>query len=314
MPAKPANDPRSSSVEDDPVEASRMTLSEHLNELRQRLVRATAAFAVAFVVLWTFRSDVSLFITRPFDQAIGWLNADLVDIYSARVDGLAEPASEYFEAGYPEVKVIKESKLLRSDLTYLGFGSNMVMKLRVCFWLSMLLAGPFALYQVWAFVAAGLYRSERKIVYSYFPASVGLFVGGVAFGFFVMIPYAAYFLSKEGLGEPGYPLNVTSDQYIEFIKGLSLAIGVVFQLPLVQFVLARLGLVDPALYSKFRGHTAVVTLIVAAVLTPPDPVTQIMLAAPALILYEIGAALSRLVWVPVPGAVERTGDSASAPV
>lgn len=298
--------------DDDPVEASRMTLFEHLDELRSRLVKATLAFALGFVLMWTFRSDVALFITRPFDQAMAWLNEDLAGIYEKRVQAEGHDPARYFEPGYPATKVVRESERVQSDLTHLGLGSNMIMRMRVSFWLALLLAGPYALYQAWAFVAAGLYRSERKLVARYFPTSLALFLGGVSFGFFVMIPYAAYFLSKEGLGEPNYNLTVTSDTYIQFIKALSLAIGVVFQLPLIQFVLAKIGLVDPALYSKYRGHTAVLTLVIAALLTPPDPVTQLMLAVPALLLYEVGAVLARMVWVPVPGAVEPDGGPAAA--
>jgi len=305
---QPPNESRQAEADDDdPVEASRMTLFEHLDELRSRLVKATIAFALGFVVMWTFRADVALFITRPFDLAMSWLNADLAEIYDTRVQEQGHDSALYFEPGYPTTKVVLEPRRVQSDLTQLGLGSNMIMRMRVSFWLALLLAGPYALYQAWAFVAAGLYRSERKLVASYFPTSLALFVGGVAFGFFVMIPYAAYFLSKEGLGEPNYNLTVTSDTYIQFIKALSLAIGIVFQLPLVQFVLAKLGLVDPALYSKYRGHTAVITLIVAALLTPPDPVTQLMLSVPTLVLYEVGALIARMVWVPAPGAVESDG-------
>jgi len=289
-----------------------MTLAEHLDELRQRLLRATAAFAIAFVALWSFRAEVSRFITRPYDQAMGWLNGDLEELYAARV-AAGEDASTYFEPGYPVTVRLRDSARIQSNLTQLGFGSNMIMRLRVSFWLALFVAGPFALYQAWAFVAAGLYRNEKKLVLSYFPASVALFLGGVAFGFFVLIPYAAYFLSKEGLGEPNFNLTVTNDTYLQFIKALSLAVGAVFQMPLVQFVLARLGLVDPAQYAKYRGHMAVGTLVVAAILTPPDPVTQLMLAIPALILYEVGAVIARLVWVPVPGALPASASAGAAP-
>jgi sec-independent protein translocase protein TatC len=188
------------------------------------------------------------------------------------------------------------------DLTMLGFGSSFGMRLRICVWLSFFLAGPFALYQAWAFVAAGLYKHERSIVYRYLPTSLLLFVSGVAFGFFVLIPYCAYFLSLEGLGENR--LMVESTQYLDFIKALSLAVGIVFQLPLVQVLLSRLGFVDPKLYGKYRGHMAIATLTIAAIITPPDMVSQLMLSIPALILYEIGAIIARVVWVPVPGALE----------
>lgn len=306
---RPSEPPRD--TDEAHVEASRMTLMEHLDELRSRVLKAAIAFTVAFFGLWVVRAEVTLFIAQPFSKAIGWLNEDLVEIYDARVEEEGADANLFFEPGYPARKVALQDQLFRTDLTNLGFGADMLMKMRVCFWLALLLAGPVALYQAWAFVAAGLYRSERRLVATYFPASLALFLGGVSFGFFVLIPYAAYFLERDGL--TGYRnLTVTSDTYLGFIKSLSLAVGITFQLPLIQFVLARLGLVDPAFYRKYRGHTAVITLIVAAVITPPDPVSQMLVATPALVLYEIGAILARLVWVPVPGAVEPAGAQSGA--
>lgn len=289
--------------EDDPVEASRMTLAEHLTELRSRLIRSALTFVAAFVVLWTFRAPVVEFIRMPFDWATTWLNEDLVEIYGEKVEAGA-PAERYFEPGYPDAKVVLPEKRVSKNLNFFGPGSSFFLSLRTCFWMALFVAGPVALYQLWAFIAAGLYRRERKVVYRYFPASLALFLAGVAFGFFVMVPYALYFLSKEGLGDEGTELTISADLYLQFIKSLALAVGVVFQLPVLQIALARLGVVDPALYGKYRGHMMVVTLVIAAILTPPDPVTQMLLAVPAIILYEIGAVLSRWVWTPVPSSLE----------
>ena len=148
------------------------------------------------------------------------------------------------------------------------------------------------LWQIWQFVAAGLYEHERRLVGLYFPISALLFVGGIVFGYFVMVPYAQYYLASTTLGRIEYYPEI--GKYFTFLKGLSLALGVVFQLPIVMFALTRLGLVEPKQYTKYRGHFIVGALIVAAILTPPDPITQMMMAVPMAGLYELGIVVARV--------------------
>jgi len=175
-------------------------------------------------------------------------------------------------------------------------GGPFFVKLKACFWLSLIIGGPFLLWEIWMFVAAGLYKAEKKVVYTYFPASLVLFVTGVGFGYFSLVPIALYALQGQDLGLDNINRTMELDQYMQFLKGLALALGLVFQLPIFQFALSRIGLVRPESYAKLRGHMLVITLIVAAILTPPDPVTQVMLAGPAVVLWEIGYWIARMGW------------------
>ncbi|MCA9001531.1 MAG: twin-arginine translocase subunit TatC, partial [Planctomycetes bacterium] len=168
--------------------------------------------------------------------------------------------------------------------------------MRVCFWLALLLSGPYVLWEAWGFIASGLYRNEKRVAYAYFPISLFLFFGGVLFGYFLLIPYAIYFLNLDALDLKGMRSIMGVDYYLGFIKGLSLALGFVFQIPVVMVAMARMGLVEPKLYSKYRKHTLVGALVAGAVLTPPDPVTQLMMALPIVFLFELGVRVSYLVW------------------
>ncbi|MEM1452232.1 MAG: twin-arginine translocase subunit TatC [Planctomycetota bacterium] len=300
--------------ERDPVEDSRMTLGEHLSELRTRLIRASAVLVVAFVVLYTFRLQVIEFIDGPYVRAAEQLNVELAEI---RREQVAEDPDktwrDYFQT--EEMERLIRGEAIDPKPTSFKAGGPFLVKIKACFWLSLFIAGPVFLWEIWMFVAAGLYKAERKVVYTYFPTSLTLFLTGVVFGFVVLVPAAIYFLQRDGLGLDDIPRTMELDQYMQFLKSLSLALGVVFQLPVFQVALSKMGAVAPRTYAKFRGHMAIVALIVAAIITPPDPVTQIMLAGPAIVLWEVGIWLSRLVWTePVASEVDEleAGQGASA--
>jgi sec-independent protein translocase protein TatC len=137
-------------------------------------------------------------------------------------------------------------------------------------------------------------------VYRYFPASVSLFFAGVLFGYFYLVPYAYFYLTKIGIENIRHEPLI--EPYLVFLKSLGLGMGIVFQLPILMMGVARAGLIDPANYSKFRGHFIVGAFVIAAVLTPPDPYTMVMMAAPMVVLYEVGILLAKL-------AVKRAGDA-----
>jgi sec-independent protein translocase protein TatC len=310
-----ADPTHASADEEDPVESSRMTLGEHLEELRGRLVRSTVAVLIVFCGLYYFRHEVFRFVQQPHHRAAIMLNEKRTEFWldelplriaaaearGAEVDDTPDPR-DWFERGYPpgagaEPAVLKERWRVSEDLVYFGPDSGFVLRLRICFWLSLFVAGPYILWQVWVFIAAGLYRHEKGVVYRYFPASVGLFAGGVSFGFYVMVPYALYFLGLDALGEPAINAGAqVADQYLNFLKGLALALGIVFQLPVMMLALARLGLVEPSSFAHFRRHMIVGALVLAAIVTPPDPITQIMMAGPIILLYEVGIHLARWGW------------------
>ena len=110
-----------------------------------------------------------------------------------------------------------------------------------------------------------------------------------------MVPAALYFTQGMGLGTEPIPLprEVSADDYLKFIRGLCLALGIIFQIPVVQLMLAKTGIVEPKVFAQYRGHMALALLVFAALITPPDPMTQLLLAGPAIVLWEIGYWVSR---------------------
>ncbi len=287
---------------DDTIEDSRMTLSEHLQELRGRLFRGAIAFVVAFVVLYMNRGPVQEFIQRP--HAVAWeeLHHKLHEGRLALVENNSDIDVEtYFtvtkDAEGKDVLTLKDADKTLQELTTLGSGGPFFVAIRICFYLSLFIAGPIFLWEIWMFIAAGLYKREKRVVYMSLPPSLLLFLAGNVFGFYFMVPAAIYFTQADGLDAVKIlPRIVDYENYFQFLRSLTLALGVIFQLPIFQVALSRTGLVNPATYAKYRGHTAILALVLAAIITPPDPFTQVLLAGPTMILWEIGYWVSRLVW------------------
>lgn len=288
----PSNQPALVQDEDE-VEASRMTLGEHLEELRTRLIRSTIAIAIAFAVCWAFRYTLDEVVQRPYRQASVELNQVLAERAAAAVSEDPDVWREWYEeTAYPEKRILRSdlriSDWMKGDAAAMGF----FYYLKVCFYFALFVGGPVLLYQMWAFVAAGLYRHERKVIHRYFPASVGLFFAGALFGYFVLVPNALYFLALQTLGRIHWYESINN--YWTFLVALTLALGLVFQLPIVMLALARVGLVEPRTYARYRAHMIIGALVLGALITPPDPFTQMMMAGPIAILYEIGHVASRL--------------------
>ena len=282
------------------MEATRMSLGDHLQELRGRLFKSVVVLAIAFVAIYSWRFEAFGMIQAPHRQAMEMLNAARAEHFEGKLEAAEEAGApldplEYFEPGYPERRVLVDR--LRSDDRLLNFTSDQgfVLRLRVCFWLAVFVAAPFMLWQMWGFIAAGLYRNERRVVYRSVPVSMLLFLGGVGFGYRVMVPYALYFLGIDDIELETLAVTAqTADHYLGFLKGLALAMGAVFQLPVIMMALTKLGLVGPGFWAEYRRHTIVGALVLAAIITPPDPVTQMLMAGPIIILYEVGIWVASL--------------------
>ncbi len=158
--------------------------------------------------------------------------------------------------------------------------------------MAVILASPVILYQVWAFVATALRPQERRLVFIFGPLSLVLFCAGVLFAFFVAVPLAYKFLMSFA-SEDLVPM-VSVDNYLSFLASLIIAFGVTFELPLVLGFLAMLGIATPEFLRQKRRHAIILILIVAAVCTPPDVASQVLLAVPLLFLYEAGIVCARL--------------------
>jgi sec-independent protein translocase protein TatC len=167
----------------------------------------------------------------------------------------------------------------------------MLLYMEVVFFAAIIVAMPVILYQLWRFVAPGLMPTEKKYAWWIVFFTSFCFLSGVVFSYAVLVPTALTFFA--GFGTKNIDLNIAADRYISFVLSLILGAGLVFELPMVAFFLTKLGLLTPAFMRKYRRHAIVVILIVAAVVTPtPDMITQSLLAAPMIVLYEVAILVS----------------------
>ena len=284
-----------------------MTLGDHLDELRGRLFRGVLVTLVCFVVAYVYRIEVTQIVMQPFEKGVAMLNEHWTLYFDEKVTGDASIArTEYFLSDDPaDMRLIP--KLVISDIPMMtGTSEGFMMKLRASLYFALFVGGPYLLWQLWGFISAGLYKTERRVVLSFFPASILLFFSGVLFGYYMLVPYGIYYLNIDEV--PGVALlQFRLGEYFAFVTSMCLALGVVFQLPILQTAVAKVGLVQPSTFAHYRGHFALASFIIAAMLTPPDPVTQTMMAAPMVLLYELGILSSRMV---APKPIDLTLDEA----
>ena len=245
----------------DDIEATKAPLIEHLIELRQRLLRAIMAIFVAFLVCFYFADEIFNLLIIPYEQAAGPLR-EIKLIYTA--------PQEYF---------FTQMKLALFGALFVAF--------------------PIIANQIYKFVAPGLYRNERHAFLPFLIATPILFAIGAALVYFFVMPLAmTFFLSMEQVGEAGkasIELLPKVNEYLGLIMTLIFAFGLVFQLPVVLTLLGRAGIVSSEGLKSKRKWAIVIAFIVAAILTPPDPISQISLAIPTLLLYEISIYAVRMV-------------------
>lgn len=164
--------------------------------------------------------------------------------------------------------------------------------LKTAFIAALLLASPYIFYHIWMFVAPGLYQKEKKYLLPFVVFSTILFVGGALFGYFVVFPFGFKFFL--GFATDYIQALPSVKQYFSFAVKLLFAFGLVFELPVVIFFLTKIGIVTPDLLKKKRKYAILLTFVAAAILTPPDVITQCMMAGPLIVLYELGILISRM--------------------
>ncbi len=178
------------------------------------------------------------------------------------------------------------------DLIALAPAEAVTAHLKLSVTLAIILASPVILFQMWSFIAPGLYKTERKGVISVTIAGAFLFIGGAAFAWFVMRKPALLLFQSFETGNIHGAWSVSA--YIGFIGSFLLIFGAAFQLPLVVLFLTKTGIIEPATLATYRRHVVVGLLIMAAILTPPDPLTQVMLALPLYVLFEVSLIIARI--------------------
>lgn len=237
---------------------ARMSFFDHLVELRKRIVYSLIGIGIGMVAGLGISKPGLAYITKPMVDA---LKSNHLDPYL------------YFThpAGYV--------------MLYINFG----------LYLGIALAMPWVLYQVWLFVAPGLYKHERKAVVSFIVSSMALFICGVAFGYFIMLPRVLDFVvefSNSGPIKPWIDIN----EYFSLILIVLLGLGVVFELPVVVFILSLFGIVTPKFMLKNFRYAMLIITVVAAIVTPsPDATTMLIFMAPMVVLYFIGVLVSYIV-------------------
>ncbi len=231
----------------------RMTLLEHLDELRKRIVRALIAPAIAFVGCWSFREQIGEYLARP--------------IY----------------------KVLPEG----TKLAFLGISDPFVLYFKMTALVALFIASPFVFYQVWRFVAPGLYSKERRYALPFILATTFFFVAGGVFAYKVAFPFAIDFLI--GMGAE-FEAVITADRYYRFLMYIIFGLGLMFELPVLIFLLASLGVVSPRFLMRHFRWAVLLIFVLAAFVTPtPDVVNLCIFALPTIGLYLVGVGAAWLV-------------------
>ena len=242
----------------------------HLFELRDRVVKSALAIIVVFVCLVYWAPDIFHLFAQPLLQAL--------------------PAG---------------GKMIVTDVT----GSFFV-PMKVTMLVAFLIALPVVMYQLWAFIAPGLYMHERKLILPLVVSSYTLFIIGMAFAYFLVFPTVFKFMASYN-APLGAEMSTDIDNYLSFAMTTFLAFGITFEVPVVVVVLVRMGMVSLEKLKEIRPYVIVGAFVISAIVTPPDVLSQLLLAVPMTLLYELGLLIARF-YVPKPSDDEDQVNSASA--
>jgi sec-independent protein translocase protein TatC len=250
-------------TEDDPINDKPMPLLDHLIELRRRLMWSAGTFLLCFFVAYYFSSSIYYFLAEPLANVLR-------------------------EQGNPDPHLIY-TQLYEAFFT----------KIKVAFFGGAFVAFPMIAVQLWLFVAPGLYRSEKRALLPFLAATPVLFLLGAALAYYFVFPFAWRFFAsfQTATGGGGVPIELLPkvSEYLDLVMKLIFAFGITFQLPVALTLLAKVGITSSAQLKKFRRYAYVGMFIIAAILAPPDVITQTGLALPLIALYEISILSAR--WV-----------------
>jgi|TARA_B100000959_G_scaffold121943_2_gene128086 sec-independent protein translocase protein TatC len=227
---------------------------DHLTELRSRLLKSIIYIFIFFVISYTFADTIYSFLVQPYADAV-------------------------------------KGDELNRRLIFTALHETFITYLKVAFFAAVFVGSPVLLIQIWKFIAPGLYKNEKKALLPYLIATPTLFLLGGMLVYYLVMPLAIkFFLSFETsaqLNTLPIQLEAKVNEYLSLIMRLIFAFGLSFQLPVILSLLARVGFIDSNYLKKRRKYVVVIIFAVAALLTPPDPITQIGLGIPLLILYEL---------------------------
>jgi len=237
-------------------------LKPHLIELRKRLGLSVLAIFIAFIIAFVFHENILEWITAPLNDAL----AQVAKISKKAADGM---------------------------VTTNQVGGAFFVALKVSFFAGLLGALPIILYQIWLFVAPGLYSNEKKMILPFVVGGTLMFFIGVLFAYYVVTPFGFQFLIT--FGSFLYTPLINIEDYVGFFTKIMMGFGLAFELPVFAYFLALLGLVTDRTLIDFFKYAILIIFVVAALLTPPDILTQLLMAAPLVLLYGVSILIVRMV-------------------
>jgi sec-independent protein translocase protein TatC len=194
-----------------------------------------------------------------------------------------------------EILILPTKKLnAQFDLQVLKVQGMFILKWGLSFVAGAILAIPVLTYQIWKFVVPGLHSKERKYLFPLIIFTFLAFLCGVLFAYYVIIPFSLNFFSRMGYTDVAN--NISINYYFSFITWLMIGAGLIFELPVLSFILSSIGLLNPAFLRNYRRHSLVIIMVLAAFITPPDPVSLILMTIPLVILYEISIGVSAVAY------------------
>lgn len=251
------------------MEDAKMPLTEHLSELRKRIIISLIGLLIGFVVAFIYSEELFRFLTIPLRYNIS------------------------FSVAPPFVTFVEKSLKNNPPLVFLAPAEAFWMHLKISMIAGLIVALPVIFSQLWKFISPGLLRKERRYVVPFVIIATSCFFIGAAYCFFLVLPFAMGFLLTYKTGSMAPMLSVGS--YVDFCLKFILAFGAIFELPIAIIFFTRVGLVTPEKLAKHRKYAILLAFIVAAILTPtPDAFNQTLMAVPMIVLYEAGILISRI--------------------
>lgn len=249
------------------MEEQKMSLIEHLSELRKRIIICLVALLVAFLLTFSYSEYIFEILLFPLNYT---------PKFSIK-EGLL---------------FVPDQKLHNTKLVFLGPAEAFWMNMKIALVSGFIMTIPIIFYQLWRFISPGLYSHEKKYVLPFVLTATGLFLMGVTFCYLIVLPFAMSFLLNYKVGDFLMPM-LSVGLYIDFLLKFLLAFGFVFELPVLIVIATRMGLITPQTLKKYRRVSIVLAFITAAIITPtPDAFNQTLMAIPMIILYEVGIWVS----------------------